>query len=698
MSTFRDKKRTFGNRRWRRSVGTRGPDRRGLALVVVLFVIAFSLVLSYSFLRLQAVSLRTAANHARVERALAAARAGAALALQRISSPDWAGVDQVLQQTVERTAGGQAFAVVSFQRVEGDAADTPPAGALQVVLRSRGVWQPVEGGTPTERTVELLVRLQPRVPADAVSPPDWEALESGSGGPSGRQQKSGSAGSLLSSSGSSPCDVTPNPPDFHLAQWFTVAAVGTRPLELNPGDRLVGPVWLDSDPNLYQRPKWPAEVRDQVLVDLGAAYGADPVVGRPLPVFPHPLSGLLVFGPGAKGKAAGDLGELLASTVRVSDSLRLPSWSEREFVAYRVFDGGFEYRARRLPRTLTHTKLKPTDDNPLGLFFRTGDVELADDVVVQGSLVVTGTVRVTGRGVYVGSCNWLKADGRPVQSDALRWPRLPAVVARQLVFGSDAFAVVEGAVVTSKEVKRQGAGFQLVGSASTNIRLAGTAVAEPLRQPYSRVRVQSWAGSSLRELRRAVDRTRNRHATLPISAYWLRLEEAGQARWFPIVAVLPKRRELLVVGELRAETPRAFRVQVRQRRFVQICGPVVTERLAAEGSTAWLLSSQRWQDLWNRWKSENAGSSGAAGSASGTGNSAPSQSFLEFLAEPSNFPGWGEPYSSYGLTVEPTFVVCRLQTVVFRLRPPLFRAFVDLRRWPEESGYRWEVLSWRVQP
>ena len=68
------------------------PGRRGLALLLAMVAISTSLVLTLAFVKTQTIALRLSRNSARRDFALLAAQTGAAVALERLQSPDWTGV------------------------------------------------------------------------------------------------------------------------------------------------------------------------------------------------------------------------------------------------------------------------------------------------------------------------------------------------------------------------------------------------------------------------------------------------------------------------------------------------------------------------------------------------------------------------------------------------------------------------------
>ncbi|NOX56092.1 MAG: hypothetical protein GXP27_16950, partial [Planctomycetes bacterium] len=519
-----------------------------------------------------------------------------------------------------------------------------------------------------------------------------------------------------------------------------------------PGGRIDGPVWLSDEVRFYRNSSWPAQVRQQLLEDLGVAFGggADPDLSPAR--HPHPLAGRLTFGREPRGQTRRDLEWLRIPWRRSKTQPRWPRIDFRAWRTYRVYDRGFEYQAEPLPARLAHQTLRPSPNNPLGIFYRDGNLCLGDEVVVQGTLVVRGRVEFVGRSVYVGSFNWRGADGRPMAYRSDQWPRLPAIVADCVRFTRQTRSMVEGAILVRQSVQGAGGNWELPLDPSVAYEAQGQATSRPLGQPLSRVQIDPRSNVDWRLLASHVrgnrpDRTSvstNQRSAFPTSQnvdYAIWLTDGPTGNWYPIVEVVPDQHALLVVGEVEHRSWTSFRIRPHRRHYVDVRGMIAGRKHTFDNPRVWHLSGSAWQELWMRWKSEAAadgpvvasssstgqsaaanapssgspsspgggassadlgslvsgsGASGGTGTGSGSsGSSDQSRSFLQFLADPATFSDWDRPYSTYGLTVEPTFHLRRMKRVYYRWSPPVFRAFADARRHPDQSGYRWEVLSWR---
>src|SRR5262245_8623239 len=74
--------------------------RRGIAVVLVLGLLAITLAISYATLRGQGTTTQLAVNNSRALDAHVAAQSGVAAALRKISENGWAGVDVPLSANV----------------------------------------------------------------------------------------------------------------------------------------------------------------------------------------------------------------------------------------------------------------------------------------------------------------------------------------------------------------------------------------------------------------------------------------------------------------------------------------------------------------------------------------------------------------------------------------------------------------------
>lgn len=665
----------------RRSVRVR--SSRGFSLYVVMVAISMSLVLTYSFMRSQTTALQIGQNGLRRNLALQAAQTGAAVALERMQSPSWEGVENHLTGVLESDRQGTTSYKVRFLPLAATGRQPlPPDVAFRLVVWSTGVWQSAENTNErVERHVEVVVRLKPRVSGLA-----YEGYQSGNPGN----------------------DVASNPDDYDLIQSFALfAGEGPQSLVLDPGARIDGSLWLQRQLALYGDPHWNPHVRDQVLDDLGMMYvtGTDPLIVG----YPHPISGSITFEKSPPGSLKNDLGRLGIPWSEMRDAPRMPSIDFRDWGSYRLYEGGFEYEPVSVGSRLRNQTLRPSPENPLGIFYRNGSLWIDDNVTVQGTLIVTGEVNFCGNSVSVSAFNWRGEGGTPIASRSQHWPRFPAIVANAVWFDRNGVrTLVDGAIVVNRGVR--GAGGTFEHFARYNIDLVGTATSWPAQQPFSVVQLDDSVDLSV----------------LPSNfgrEYAIWLDDASSGAWYTIADADVRQHQLTVVGEVANETPTSYRIRPNRERYVDIHGPVCGAKHDINRRPEWDLTESLWSERLAAWQAtvealesqaqeESAGEQGNGNNKTKKNDNANENSqhgdseyndptgvetptFVEWLADPQNYAEWPQYYRTYGLTLEPTFHLRNTRDIKHSWSPPLFRPCDATVYGEEPAGYRWEVISWR---
>lgn len=621
--------------------------RRGVALMLVMLAIGTALVLTYAFTRTQTTALAISQNGTRRQLALQAAQTGAAVALERIESPEWQGVSTPLSRETLADSSGTASYTVTFRPLAaGDLGILPEEAALYLVIQSTGVWQSaVDANNRAQRTVEVVVRLTPRVPGRTVRPGDSADAS----------------------------DRAANIGDYDQIQNYALFADrGATSLVLDPGDRIDGDLWLYENLRLYEDPYWSGGVRREVLKSIGERYASG--TG---PRHPHPLNGGIEFYWTPSNLLQNDLARLNVSWSNASSRLTLPSVSFPGWQRYRLYEGGFEYGAVEVGSWLGGATLGPSTENPLGVFYRDGSLTLSDDVTIRGTLVCTGTVSVVGDRVHLGSFNWRDNQGGEIVSEAAIWPRLPAIVARNVWIDRSARLTVDAAVIATRKFSGAGGDFEYV--ATSEMAIDGTATSRPLGQPFSEVQLEGSPDIS----GLTVD-----------GRYSIWLDDGTTGGWHEIVGVETAEhpaggaRRLTVVGEVKHSSPTSYRIRRTRRRYADIRGPIACERADINRQPAWTepLTFQ-WSDLREKWKEENKDRED---------DGLEPIPFVDWLADPAHWSGWSYPLRDYGLRLEPTFHLRNTKEIAYQWSPPLFRAFEGTGYEEPLSGYRWKVVSWRV--
>jgi len=609
---------------------------------MVLIAISTSLILTLGFLRTQTSVLQLTQNAHRHDWALQAARTGASAALHDMQTDAWAGVDQPLQRTLSDDADGVTqFTVEFLPLAEGQYPHTRYHRSLYLVLRSTGSWQSRTTEQMTRKTVEILVELQPRLAAES---------DSDTTHPAG-------------------LDIADSSADFDTIRRMALFAEGGRTsLSLGPGHRVEGDVWIRNDLRLFKGPTWSNSVRSEVLRSIGAQLAVGDQTSR----HPHPLSGQLTHFRRLSSSTRSALSLLNVAPVRTRSRLSRPRVDVSTQRSYRIYAGGPSYEAVLLGSSLKDITLEPTPDNPLGLFYRNGNLTIRDNVTIRGSLFVTHKLLVEGNDIHICSFDWRDIDGDPLVEDIESWPRLPAIAAGNLLTYRNVRLIIEGAVICDNSVDIRGGDLGFRAAADVNIQ--GLATSQPVQQPYSMVHLQSPTGLQ---------------AVEPdgLHAIWLGDDSSGN--WYPIMKVDDKLNRLMIRGQLTQATPTGFRIRPSRLRFVDIRGPVSGQFHTIRHSPNWTLSRTLWHQRRELWSLENQWNQLF---------NQPQVEFIDWLADFTNFTFWPPPYNQVGLDLESTVHLRATPHIAHHSQTPLFRPFPGVDQADQRSGYRWNVVSWKEPP
>ncbi len=671
-------------------ITTESHVRRGLSLVLVFVAISMSLVLTYATLSSQSRSLQIHQNVDRQELARRAAESGAAIALAKIQASDWSGVSTKLNSILETDSAGTSSYSVEFLTIDGQTspsaypmgggqtslntsggnilnmespglslasaakAATATRNSFRLLIRSTGTWQSATSTTDTvTEVIDVGTELQPRV----VGRP------------------------ILAGDSASASDVLPSNAGYDSIQQFalftSMGSSSSESLHTEPGHRIDGPSWIYRGIQIFDGPGWNSTPRNQFLQDIGNQHAS--IEGtQTLLQYPHPYGGPITFCNSPTASEAADLDRLKVPYQQATQFPVVPTVAYSNWQSYQLFQGGFTYDAEVLTsNSLEDVVLCPTPRNPLGVFYRSGNLTVHDDVVVQGTLVCTGTLKFSSTNVAMSSVKWSDESGAELTSNSRCFPRAPAIVTRDLVFDRNTRVMIEGAVLVTNNLKGSDGDFELSNSPPLDVS-GSQATAYQIRQPYSLVQLpESFDMSGI----------------AGGGGYEVWLQEGISGDWFPIVSVDSAKRQLVVLGEaVRVQTV-DFRIRQQRQRFCDIRGPVMTDRLQMTVSNAWKLKSNLWNSRYSLWQmlidlQQQAG--------------VIPTTWASYVADPTNYPNWGAPHETVGLPLDPTVHFKPLAGLKYRDGLPLFKGYVALPSGgapatSELSGYRWRVLSWQAK-
>lgn len=622
------------------------PHRRGFSMVLVMLAIGFTMALTYGFMRTQATSLQLTQNDLRRDLALEAARTGISAGLLRMQSSTWAGLSDTFSKVTQQDSSNLVSCTVSYSAVtSGQVSSISDAELpLHVCIISKGTWSsPRDSTIVVNRSIQAIVRLMPRLP--------------------GRSSRAGDVASAT--------DLSVNPANYQatLPYTLTITSSSSTAFNFDPGTRIEGPVWLRRMA-LFNSENWSSTIRAAMLTEIGNQYGSGSSTTF---THPHPLNGPLRFSTTPTSTIQSDLSRLKTTWTTTTETPSVATVNAANWTTYRLYDRGPQYQATVLSSSIANTTLRPSTTNPLGIFVRTGNLDVYDQVNVQGTLIVTGTLTFWGVGTSVTSYNWISSSGAPVVSGADLWPRLPAVVAKNMSFSSSAAVIVEGAVMIDSQIS--GAGGDYSYNAPNWVNLTGTATATRSQQPYSTIQLQG---------------TLDLSSISGNQAYAIWLANGSTGHWYPIQSIDISTKSLTVVGEAVTTSAVGYRIQPNRAAFANISGPVVTGTALLDSEAMWGISSLVWTNTYSNWNSTNSYLQSRGQSRI---------TFPDWVANPANLiaQGWFVPWRTaiYGLQLEPTFSIQPTTGINYLATAPLFTPYSSTGTDAAASGYRWKVVDWR---
>jgi len=385
------------------SPATRG--RRGVAVLLVLLMLSIVMGLSYAAVQSQFSEVRVQRNADRHELARQAAITGLTLALKKMHTDQWAGVDTTLSGSL----GPYESFQVTFTTGDPDLTPADPDYQelpFRVTLTATGyAADPDNPAAVSTHKAEAVVRLVPR--ALGTEPNRWST-----------------------------------------AVQYTVFQWNYGRFEVNMPCHIEGPMRVQASMDISLGYPWPNAIRWDYLGDLNRMRSSG---------FPdwRPSDGPIHLSYSSQESA--EPGSIAALNVRlgVSTANRAAwpaNWTFPGVLAgYRLYPGGKEYFATILPGTLENVTLDPDPEtNPLGIYYHNGETNVRDNVTIRGTVLVRGVIggdiHVEGRNVLFDSVDLpaLVGESQPV--------RLPvAVLEDDFRLEPDSQTTIDGMVLAWDE-------------------------------------------------------------------------------------------------------------------------------------------------------------------------------------------------------------------------------------------------------
>jgi hypothetical protein len=407
--------------------------RRGIAVVLVLGLLAITLAISYATLRGQGTTSQLAANNSRALDASVAAQSGLAAALRKISENTWAGVDVPLSANVTNH---------SWYQVTFTTGDAKLAGG-----------DPLYAEYPFRLTIDAVGYA-----ADPTNP----AVRS--------EHKSRCVVQLVRRK------LTAEPANWNTLIANTVYQFQTKDVYLQLPVRIDGMATLMGRLSNFctEYPVHPG-ARDQYLSDLNLRRTAGLPDYRPFPgtmamrgfatTYQDPATVLLL---------TSKLGmSLVESPLNPGEPVPFPGSVPK----YRLYPGGKEYTAPVLQNMygnpIQNVTIGPDPvTNPLGVFRSNGSLSIQNNVRITGSIITEGT---SSGILFFGTNVAIKAHPLPPLYGSSQAYQLPAaLVGDDIEVNSGSGVQIDGAVIVWDKFELKN------GSAATSFGLTGNLMVNEL--------------------------------------------------------------------------------------------------------------------------------------------------------------------------------------------------------------------------
>ena len=325
-----------------------------MVLLVVLLLVSLTLGLSYAAVRSQFTSLQIHRNSGRRISARHVAVTGLTMALKKMHTSDWEGVDSTLTGSLGPYENFQVACTggdPSLSPGHPDYEELP----YRVTLLSTGyAADPDNPASIATYQIRAVVRLVPR-------------------------------------------ECSGEPTDWALMQQFTVYQYKKDSFEVDIPCRLEGPVRIQG--KLKIAPHYPNDggARSRYLRDLGnMRWGGLPDY-RP---FTGPASLAFHEQDGWQLYVLGSLLGVVTQDMPVMDPAS--DWSKPEsLIQYAIYEGGRVYAIPTIGSTLQDTTLAPDPvENPLGMYYCSSSLTIGNNVTIQGSLFCKDDIKIEGANVH----------------------------------------------------------------------------------------------------------------------------------------------------------------------------------------------------------------------------------------------------------------------------------------------------------
>jgi hypothetical protein len=389
--------------------------RRGVAMVIVMAMIAIALATSYSLLRSQATVVQVQGNSNQRSGARQAAVTGLLVAMQKMSNSGW-----LVNSTITGSLSSQDSYSVTYTPGDPTLPASDPKQPFRVTLISTGYSA---SSLQNHQQARYRIRAVMHLVAKQLGP---------------------------------------EPTNWSTMLQNTLYLNGSGKLSLNSPCQVQGSVRVQGAVQLGKDYNWASVAQQRYLGDLNIMRLAQ--LGDDRPLTGNVFLPISATDSQTQSLLTSQLG-LTLTNVSATSSVSLPM--PTQLTSYQIYSGGPSYKVGQIGSTISSIALAADPaTNPLGIFFNSSNVTIGNNVSITGTLISGGTVEISGTGVVLAPFNMpsLAGSSTPI--------RLPVIVANNSVLcDSGVGASVTGTVIT-------GGSFTVdQGSQTNSLTLTGHLIA-----------------------------------------------------------------------------------------------------------------------------------------------------------------------------------------------------------------------------
>jgi hypothetical protein len=355
--------------------------RRGVALLMVLLLIALTLAVSYAAMRTQSMQSVVQRNSNRRTAAQQAAVTGMMTALKIMQTSGWGGFGTTLTGTLSSSdsfSAAYTFGDASLTSASSDYCDYPYRGTITVTGKS---IDPANSQNVSTYQITAVVRIVPR--QLSAEPSDWSTM-----------------------------------------QQYMLYQTASQPFEIDIPCQMSGPVRIQG--SLQIAPHYPDSWYSWVgyLSDLNAMRTHGYSDYRPFTSTVRYVSSTIESTQlTALTSYLGTSASSLAAAPAASDWTQPNSF----FSTYQIYPGGPTYSIPQVSNNLQSVTLGPDPlTNPLGIYYYNSTLTIKNDVTIKGSLFCKSSLILDGANI-----NFQPVE-MPGMFGASTSIRLPAIICKNL--------------------------------------------------------------------------------------------------------------------------------------------------------------------------------------------------------------------------------------------------------------------------